>query len=204
VSRLPRYKRWCLALATVLHVNLLVLPYVWARLHSTAEPETVQVFLVQSQAEIIAPALSRASAKAAPKVPRQVTPPVRTSNSAIAQAAASADDTVRAANASTLAAEAGAPPAELPRFDAAYLNNQAPLYPPLSRRSGEQGRVQLRVHVTPDGGASEVLLGRSSGYPRLDAAARRAVERWKFVPARRGDVAVDAWVIVPISFSLEG
>jgi protein TonB len=38
-----------------------------------------------------------------------------------------------------------------PRFDAAYLNNPKPSYPPLARRLGEEGRVTLRVHVTPDG-----------------------------------------------------
>lgn len=203
MSRLPRYKRWCLALAATLHLNLLVLPYVWARWHNVAELNTVQVYLVQSHAEIVAPALSRASAKAAPTLPREQTPPVLT-NTAAVRTAVSAEETARAAESSTRAAEAGAPPAELPRFDAAYLNNQAPLYPPLSRRLGEQGHVLLRVHVARDGSATQVLLNRSSGFGRLDAAARRAVERWKFVPARQGEAAVDAWVIVPISFSLEG
>jgi protein TonB len=92
----------------------------------------------------------------------------------------------------------------LPRFDPAYLNNQAPVYPALSRRLREQGRVLLRVFVKPDGTAQEVLVSQSSGTPRLDSAARIAVERWKFVPARQGDAAVGAWVVVPISFSLEG
>jgi len=28
------------------------------------------------------------------------------------------------------------------------------------------------------------------------------VRQWKFVPARRGDTPVGAWVLVPISFTL--
>ena len=90
-----------------------------------------------------------------------------------------------------------------PRFDADYLDNPKPPYPPLSRRMGEQGRVVLRVHVTPEGAAGEVLLHASSGSPRLDESALVTVRRWKFVPARRGAEAVAAWVLVPIAFTLK-
>jgi TonB family protein len=79
------------------------------------------------------------------------------------------------------------------------LDNPKPPYPPLSRRMGEQGRVVLRVHVTPEGAAGEVLLHASSGSPRLDESALATVRRWKFVPARRGAEPVAAWVLVPIS-----
>ena len=89
------------------------------------------------------------------------------------------------------------------RFDADYLHNPKPVYPVLSRRNGEEGRVVLRVRVAPDGSALEALVGKSSGFLRLDALARETVSRWRFVPARRGDEAVESWVSVPITFSLE-
>jgi periplasmic protein TonB len=89
-----------------------------------------------------------------------------------------------------------------PRFDAAYLNNPVPAYPALSRRTGEKGRVWLRVFVNPDGSAREVTVHASSGHVRLDRAAKDAVERWRFSPARNGAAAVGAWVLVPISFTL--
>jgi len=91
-----------------------------------------------------------------------------------------------------------------PVFDADYLDNPPPAFPSLSRRMGEQGRVILRVLVSPGGGAAEVQVRTSSGHDRLDQAARDAVRRWKFVPARRGEQAVAAWVLIPISFRLEG
>lgn len=91
-----------------------------------------------------------------------------------------------------------------PVFDADYLDNPPPVFPSLSRRLGEQGRVILRVLVSPGGGAAEVQVRTSSGHDRLDQAARDAVRRWKFVPARRGGEAVAAWVLIPISFRLEG
>ncbi len=90
------------------------------------------------------------------------------------------------------------------RFDAAYLNNPKPVYPNASRRLGEEGRVVLRVHVDPDGRPGEIEIRSSSGFPRLDAAAYEAVSRWHFVPARRGDTPIAAWVAVPITFNLEG
>jgi protein TonB len=99
-----------------------------------------------------------------------------------------------------------APPAPVmpPNFNAAYLDNPAPVYSALSRRMGEQGKVLLRVFVEPDGMSSKVELRSSSGFERLDQAALDAVRRWKFVPAKQGDQAVGAWVVVPILFNLRG
>ena len=100
-----------------------------------------------------------------------------------------------------------APPAEAPvvqaRFDADYLKNPAPPYPPLSRRMGEEGKVILRVSVNPQGGADQVEIRSSSGSQRLDESAVNAVKHWKFIPAKRGDSAVQSWVLVPIVFKLE-
>ncbi|HWQ39494.1 MAG TPA: TonB family protein [Burkholderiales bacterium] len=84
-----------------------------------------------------------------------------------------------------------------------YLRNPKPVYPSLSRHLGEQGTVLLRVLVTARGEPVQVQLKSSSGYSRLDRAALDAVRRWLFVPAKRGDDIVDAWVIVPIEFSIK-
>lgn len=97
-----------------------------------------------------------------------------------------------------------APPAPVipPNFNADYLNNPPPAYPALSRRMGEEGKVVLRVFVNEQGLPAKVELRTSSGFSRLDSVALETVRQWKFVPARRGDQAVAAWVLVPISFSL--
>lgn len=89
------------------------------------------------------------------------------------------------------------------RFDADYLDNPKPIYPLVSRRLGEQGKVLLRVYVSTAGLAEKVEVKTGSGYARLDQAASDAVSRWRFVPARRGDQAIAAWVQVPITFQLE-
>jgi protein TonB len=89
-----------------------------------------------------------------------------------------------------------------PDYRAAYLSNPAPAYPRSARRNGEQGTVTLRVHVGTDGVPTVVELERSSGSSALAAVARESVKSWRFVPARRGDGAVAAWVIVPVVFRL--
>lgn len=87
-----------------------------------------------------------------------------------------------------------------PRLDPAYLHNPAPLYPALSKRNRETGTVFLLVSVNPEGNATSVTLHQSSGYDRLDQAAIQAVTQWRFVPGMRGQSAISATVIVPISF----
>ena len=89
-----------------------------------------------------------------------------------------------------------------PSFNVDYLDNPAPAYPSIARRMGEQGRVLLRVYVEASGLPASVEVRTSSGSERLDAAALEAVRRWKFVPARQGERAVAAYVVVPIVFSL--
>lgn len=89
------------------------------------------------------------------------------------------------------------------RFDADYLHNPKPVYPAFSRRNGEEGKVLLRVKVSAEGAALELDIKQSSGFPRLDNAAREAVAKWRFVPARRGEEAIESWVTVPLTFALE-
>ncbi len=97
-----------------------------------------------------------------------------------------------------------APPAPVtpPNFNAAQLGNPAPAYPYLSRKAREEGVVMLRVLVTPAGRAGEVRIEESSGFHRLDQAAKSTVKRWRFVPAQQAGSPVAAWVLVPITFAL--
>lgn len=89
------------------------------------------------------------------------------------------------------------------RFDVDYLNNPKPAYPPMSRRLREEGVVLLKVNVRADGSVANALVEKRSGSQRLDEAALDAVRRWRFVPARRGNDAIDSWVLVPIEFALQ-
>jgi periplasmic protein TonB len=92
---------------------------------------------------------------------------------------------------------------EPPRFGVAYLNNPAPEYPALSRRAGEEGRVVMRVLVSTEGAADEVQIEKSSGSDRLDNAAVNAVKKWRFIPAKKNNQPLSAYVLVPMKFSLD-
>ncbi|WP_310886801.1 energy transducer TonB [Pseudomonas syringae] len=85
---------------------------------------------------------------------------------------------------------------------AGYLNNPPPTYPPVAARLRQQGVVVLRVHVRADGRPEQVQVFTSSGFDSLDQAAIKAVNQWTFMPAKRGEVATDGWVNVPLSFKL--
>jgi periplasmic protein TonB len=91
----------------------------------------------------------------------------------------------------------------IPESGPEYLENPDPVYPPLARRMRLTGLVLLRVNVDSDGRPQEITLQRTSGSNLLDQAAIDAVQQWKFVPAHKGNVAVSAWVKVPIRFNLD-
>ncbi|MDP3663395.1 MAG: TonB family protein, partial [Nitrosomonas sp.] len=52
----------------------------------------------------------------------------------------------------------------------------APIYPAISRRMGEEGKLVLRVELDETGHIDEAKVINSSGYDRLDAAALTAVK----------------------------
>ncbi|HEU4624049.1 MAG TPA: energy transducer TonB [Steroidobacteraceae bacterium] len=85
--------------------------------------------------------------------------------------------------------------------DVAYIQPPAPKYPPESRRTGEEGLVVLRVVINEAGRAAQIEVERSSGYARLDAAARAAVERALFKPYIENGVARVATARIPIEFT---
>lgn len=169
------------------------------QLRQLAEPMTVR--FIESLPELPKPAPVRP-----PEVPKpkKIQPPQPDQVLATKSETASATFTVPTPPAEPSPPAPPAPAAIVgARFDADYLHNPKPVYPSASRRLGEQGKVLLRVYVSADGRAEKVEVKTSSGFQRLDQSAEDAVSRWRFVPAKRGDQAVAAWVQVPITFQLD-
>ena len=111
---------------------------------------------------------------------------------------------LRPITAPVMPAPIAAPPQiELPSSDAAYLQNPAPVYPSISRRLGEQGKVVIRVLIGLDGTAQQAQVQQSSGFSRLDQAALSTVGHWRYVPGKRAGVPEAMWFNVPINFVLE-
>ena len=99
-------------------------------------------------------------------------------------------------------AGAGNATSSLVAAQAGYLDNPIPEYPERARRQGWQGTVLLNVLVSAEGKPQKIEITDSSGFEILDHAARAAVMRWRFHPARYGDTPLESWVRVPIVFRL--
>jgi len=60
----------------------------------------------------------------------------------------------------------------------------------------------VRVFVRADGTVGTVLLSQSSGNSALDRAALEAASSWRFQPATRDGLAIEAWAVIPVRFVL--
>lgn len=107
-----------------------------------------------------------------------------------------------AAPAQTASLAADFAPPSVPLGGARGGGNAIPEYPARARRRGWEGRVLLVVRVRADGAAETVRVASSSGHGILDRAARDAVRRWRFNPARRAGISVAASLEVPVTFRL--
>ncbi|SIS98935.1 outer membrane transport energization protein TonB [Insolitispirillum peregrinum] len=88
---------------------------------------------------------------------------------------------------------APSPPTEVaPKVDPAG-RCAAPDYPAASRRLQESGAVVLMFLIGPQGQVLESKIAESSGFERLDEAARVALARCRFQPGTQGGVPTQAW-----------
>jgi len=81
-----------------------------------------------------------------------------------------------------------------------YVRAAPPVYPKESQRRREYGTVVLRVLVDSAGRPAQIQVERSSGFERLDNAARDAVAKFLFRPYEVNGVAQAAQVLIPIGF----
>jgi protein TonB len=82
--------------------------------------------------------------------------------------------------------------------------NASPKYPYIARKRGWEGTVEIEAVITPKGDAQVVRVYRSSGFAVLDEEALKTVRSWRFHSARRGPVAVQSTIIIPVHFQLTG
>lgn len=83
-----------------------------------------------------------------------------------------------------------------------YIEPPRVNYPATSKRMGEEGVVQFKVTVNTSGRAEKVDIIKSSGYPRLDDEARRAVMRAVYKPYIEDGRAIVVATTGSIAFKL--
>jgi protein TonB len=77
-----------------------------------------------------------------------------------------------------------------------------PSYPKRSLDKGEEGSLEFRFLIGEDGRIKDSKLVKSSGFGRLDEAARKAFERCQFVPVTVAGVTRPTWVRQPFEWRL--
>lgn len=196
------------AASVFLHAALLAWTPQWLSEPGRQLPALLEVTLAS---ELPAPVVAPVSRPVRHPATRE-TPVVRSTTSHVVAAPAALPsnnpiEPAQPAPPSVAAAQVPATPAPPtftpPDVRAAYLANPRPPYPLAARRLGIEGKVVLLVEILESGNVASVQVARGSGHGMLDQSALQAVERWRFVPARRGGEAVGASVEVPISFRLE-
>lgn len=200
----PLWRRSGQVMAIVgLHVLLLLaLAYAAVRPELPPQVKSLAVRLLEPAAPT-PPKVEPPKPQPAPAAPKKTVtpPPVMATTSSRADPAFAVAPQPEPVAAPVVTAPAPAP-VTAARFDADYLQNPKPVYPAMSRRMGEEGKVVLRVRVSAQGLPLAIEIKQSSGFARLDEAARAAVEHWRFVPAKQGGEAVESSVLVPLNFTL--
>ena len=82
-------------------------------------------------------------------------------------------------------------------------NCEKPEYPSASRRLEEEGTVSLRFLVGVDGKVIQAEVDKSSGYRRLDEAARAGLAKCQFKPATVDGKPEQAWASMKYTWRLE-
>jgi protein TonB len=68
-----------------------------------------------------------------------------------------------------------------------------PDYPSASLRLKQEGTVTLRVLIEVDGSVLQTAIDKTSGFNRLDEAARKALSKCQFQPATVNGKAEKSW-----------
>jgi TonB family protein len=84
-----------------------------------------------------------------------------------------------------------------------YAENPKPIYPLEAREKGYEGEVVLKVEVLINGRVGQIEIKKSSGYELLDHSALTTVKQWRFIPAKKDDIAIPLWVNIPVKFQLQ-
>lgn len=99
-------------------------------------------------------------------------------------------------------APAPAPPAKTAAVVDAR-NCAKPEYPPASLRAQETGLVVLQFLIGVDGSAIESKIEKSSGFRRLDEAARHALALCRFKPGTEDGKPVQSWARIEYQWKIE-
>ncbi|MCE5286239.1 MAG: energy transducer TonB [Pelosinus sp.] len=100
------------------------------------------------------------------------------------------------------AQQAGTEKKSVTRTQACCVASSRPPYPREALSAGWEGSVVVRVLIATDGTASQAAVQSSSGHSVLDEAAKQAVRKWRFSPARQNNSPIESYYDVRVKFIL--
>ncbi len=90
-----------------------------------------------------------------------------------------------------------------PGIDPRYAADFQPSYPSEERRAEREGKVVVRVLVGVDGRVKQVERVSATTDAFYRATLDRALAKWRFKPATRDGVPVEAWRSMALTFVLQ-
>ncbi len=160
-----------------------------ARQHQAEQAPPIEVSLIDE------------APKAEPPPPVYTPPPVNVQYTLPSPDVTIETEVITTAIVTTAISNGDAPSVVPPMVESVeYVRAAPPVYPKESQRRREHGTVVLRVLVDTEGRPAQIRVERSSGFERLDSAAREAVAKFLFRPYEVNGVAQPAQVLIPIGF----
>lgn len=95
------------------------------------------------------------------------------------------------------------PPLIAPQIDPRYASAFQPTYPPAERRANRDGRVTVRVLVGTDGRVKQIERVTATSDAFWQVTQDRALRSWRFKPASRAEIPVEAWRTMTLTFRME-
>lgn len=202
------------SLAAVIGVGLIHLLFFYALLSGLAAravhslPNIIDVRILESappkQVDLPPPAplpdLAQPKLDIVPPPQIRIQTPPKTAAITVEQKIAPATPPVRVAKP---APPVAASPKPTPAVSIEHTHTTPP-YPPLSRRLGEEGTVELKLAIGTNGRVRSADLVKSSGSERLDEAALTWVQsRWRYRPATSEGRPVSSETRVNVVFNLK-
>jgi protein TonB len=177
-----------------------------ARQAITLTQESVEALLLTDAAPPPPPVAAPKTPSPKTPLPPVIQPPIAAATPVITAPTAPAISVSPTQSTAPTAPTAPTPPSPSIRTGAAIQPGAScakPDYPSASRRLEEEGTVSLKFLIGADGRVLQAEIEKTSGFPRLDEAARNALSKCQFRAGTIDGKAEQSWASIKYTWRLE-
>jgi len=177
-----------------------------ARQAITLTQESVEALLLTDAAPPPPPVAAPKTPSPKTPLPPVIQPPIAAATPVITAPTAPAINVTPTQSTPPTAPTASSAPSPSIRTGAAIQPGAScakPDYPSASRRLEEEGTVSLKFLIGADGRVLQAEIEKTSGFPRLDEAARNALSKCQFRPGTIDGKAEQSWASIKYTWRLE-